>query len=336
MRYVSVSDTGVRVSRLCFGTLQMGPLLHPLTVMQGALLLYALERGITAFDTAKEFGTRCYLKTAFSGHEGVVVIDKSPARTYEEMERDIAESSVELEKDELDIFLLYDVRSREDFALRKGGWDYLKEAKAMGLVKAIGLSTHTVEGVQLAYELDELDFLQAVFNLTGAGILDGDLAAMEEALRKVKERGKTVCAIKPLAGGMLTRDRWQEALRFVFNHPLVDCVCVGMVTQDEVDANCAFADESNVGAFPKHTQYKFSDKVITAIAKTPKRLVILDWCTGCEGCIPVCPTQALYMKDGFARVLQERCDWCGKCGPVCPDEAIFLTAVPPSAKGKKR
>lgn len=324
MRYLPVRDTGVHISRLCFGTLQMGPLLRPSTVAQGMdLLLYAFERGITTFDTAKEFRTRDHLKTAFSEHDDVVIIDKSPARTYEEMERDIAESLVELDRDEADIFLLYDVRSREDFALRRRGWDYLKEAKAMGLVKAIGLSTHTVEGVLLAAELDELDLVQAVFNMMGAGILDGDLAAMEEALSKVKETGKTVCAIKPLAGGMLTRDRWQEALQFVFTHPLIDCVCVGMVTQDEVDANCAFADEDPI-----------SDNIIAAIAQTPKRLVILDWCTGCEGCIPVCPTQALYMKNGFAHVIHMRCDWCGKCGPVCPDEAIFLTAVPPkSASG---
>jgi ferredoxin len=92
---------------------------------------------------------------------------------------------------------------------------------------------------------------------------------------------------------------------------------VGLLTREEIDAACAFANGEPA-----------NEATANAIAQTPRKLVILDWCTGCEACIPVCPTQALYMKDGMARVIHERCDWCGKCGPVCPDEAIFLIANP--------
>jgi predicted aldo/keto reductase-like oxidoreductase len=288
--------------------------------MQGAeLLAYAFERGVTTFDTAKGFRTRDYLAVAFGDKPDVVIVDKSSARSYEEMERDIADSLVDLNRDEADIFLLYDVRSRDDFATRRGAWEYLAEAKAMGLVKAIGLSTHTVEGALLAAELPEVDFVQVPFNLLGAGILDGDLAAMEAALHRLKAADKTVCAIKPLAGGMLSRSQWQEALTFVFSHPCVDCVCVGLLTHDEVDAGCAFADHQPV-----------APEVAGAVTAMPRRLFILDWCTGCEACIPVCPTQALYMHEGVAKVVHERCDWCGKCGPVCPESAIFLIANPPA------
>ncbi len=314
MRYVQVGNTGLQVSRLCFGTLQLGPMLSQLPLIQAVeLLIYAFERNINAFDTAKTFRSRDLLAGAFRNNPDVVIIDKSPARTYEEMERDIAESLVELDREEADIFLLYDVRSREDFTMRQGAWDYLKEAKEMGLVKAIGLSTHTVEVAELASELHEVDFVQVAFNLTGAGILDGDKAAMERAMGKLKDAGKTVCVIKPLAGGMLTRDMWQEALEFLFSHPLVDCVCVGMTTHEEVDANCALANAEVLGSDLRQS-----------LNEMKRKLVILDWCNGCEACIPVCPTKALYMHAGFAKVVQERCDWCGKCGPVCPEQAIFL------------
>lgn len=314
MRYVQVGNTGLRVSRLCFGTLQLGPMLAQLPLLQAVeLLVYALERNINTFDTAKTFRSRDLLANAFRGNSDVVVIDKSPARTYEEMERDVAESLVDLDREEADIFLLYDVRSREDFSMRQGAWDYLREAKEMGLVKAIGLSTHTVEVAELASELHEIDFVQVAFNLAGAGILDGDKAAMERAMGKLKETGKTVCAIKPLAGGMLARDMWRESLEFLFSHPSVDCVCVGMTTHEEVDANCALANAETL-----------SSNLCQSLNEMKRRLVILDWCNGCEACIPVCPQQALYMHAGFARVIQERCDWCGKCGPVCPEQAIFL------------
>lgn len=324
MRYVRVGETGLRVSRLCFGTLQLGPMLAQVPSIQAVeLLTYAFERDINAFDTAKTFRSRDLLASAFRNNPDVVIIDKSPSRTYEEMERDIAESLVELDREEADIFLLYDVRSREDFAMRQGAWDYLKEAKEMGLVKAIGLSTHTVEVAELASELPEVDFVQVAFNLTGAGILDGDRSAMERAMGKLKEAGKTVCAIKPLAGGMLTRDMWREALEFVFNHPLVDCVCVGMTTHEEVDANCAIANAEGL-----------SGDLQEFLKGMRRKLVILDWCNGCEACIPVCPQKALYMHSGFAKVIQELCDWCGKCGPVCPEQAIFLIPVPPHEEGE--
>ncbi len=320
MRKVSVGNTGVQVSRVCFGTLPLGALLSSLPPARAAeVLLYAYECGITTFDTARAFQSRPVIFQAFGSSGDIVVIDKSAARTYEEMERDVAESLVELDRDEADIFLLYDVRSREDFQLRQGAWDYLKEAKEMGLVKAIGLSTYTVEGALLAASLSEADFVQVIVNLTGAGILYGDLPPMEAALQQLKAAGKTVCAIKPLAGGMLDRDHWQDALNFVFNHPFVDCVCVGMSTHQEVEAVCAFAKQE---LLPAETQ--------NALLQMKRRLVILDWCTGCEACIPVCPTNALFMRGGFARVIPERCDWCGKCGPVCPDQAIFLVPVTPS------
>jgi len=318
MQYVAVGSTGVKVSRLCFGTLQIGSFMAQLPPIQAAeLLMFAFEKGINTFDTARSFRSRDLLANTFRDNPDVIVIDKSPARTYEEMERDVAESLVELDREEADIFLLYDVRSREDFATRQGAWNYLKEAKEMGLVKAIGLSTLSVEVAQLAVELPEADFVQVVFNIEGAGLLDGDRSEMEQAMSRLKEAGKTICAIKPLAGGMLSRDRWKEALEFVFQHPLVDCVCVGMTTHEEVEANCALADMEAL-----------SDNLFQHLAQMPRKLVILDWCNGCEACIPVCPTQALYMHSGFAKVVQDRCDWCGKCGPVCPEQAIFLIPAP--------
>lgn len=325
MRCVQVGNTSAKVSRLCFGTLQIGSAMAQLPPIKAAeLLVYAFERGVTTFDTARSFHSRELLVHAFGSNPDVTIIDKSLARTYEEMERDVSESLVELGRDEADIFLLYDVRSREDFAAREGAWNYLKEAKEMGLVKAIGLSTHSVEVAEFAAELAEIDFVQVAFNLVGFGILDGDSAAMERAMRKLKGAGKSVCVIKPLAGGMLSRDKWKEALEFVFNHPLIDCVCVGMTTHEEVEANCALANAESV-----------NDDLKKSLSEMERKLVILDWCNGCEACIPVCPTQALYMHSGFAKVIQERCDWCGKCGPVCPEQAIFLIPKPPPEEGEE-
>jgi Na+-translocating ferredoxin:NAD+ oxidoreductase RNF subunit RnfB len=47
-----------------------------------------------------------------------------------------------------------------------------------------------------------------------------------------------------------------------------------------------------------------------------------DVCIGCSHCIRACPTEALRVKEGKARLIAERCVDCGECMRVCPVNAI--------------
>src|SRR5512133_958163 len=47
-----------------------------------------------------------------------------------------------------------------------------------------------------------------------------------------------------------------------------------------------------------------------------------DICMGCSHCIKACPTEALRVKNGKARLIAERCVDCGECMRVCPVSAI--------------
>lgn len=57
----------------------------------------------------------------------------------------------------------------------------------------------------------------------------------------------------------------------------------------------------------------------------PLPIIHLDLCTGCHGCIDICPTQALAQINGKAQLhYPAKCTYCTACENVCPEGAIEL------------
>ncbi len=50
-----------------------------------------------------------------------------------------------------------------------------------------------------------------------------------------------------------------------------------------------------------------------------------DKCRGCTNCIKRCPTQAIRVRNGKARIIKERCIDCGECIRVCPHHAKYAS-----------
>jgi heterodisulfide reductase subunit A len=74
-----------------------------------------------------------------------------------------------------------------------------------------------------------------------------------------------------------------------------------------------------LGASAKVALFLKSDYVTTS---PEKAYVIDDLCNGCNACVPVCPTHAITMQEGKAKVDPFQCTGCGACIPICPQEAI--------------
>ena len=48
-------------------------------------------------------------------------------------------------------------------------------------------------------------------------------------------------------------------------------------------------------------------------------------CIGCTSCLKVCPTEAIRVRDGKAKIIPERCIDCGECIRICPNHAKNVT-----------
>ncbi|NPV72978.1 MAG: 4Fe-4S binding protein [Pelotomaculum sp.] len=312
MQYRVLGRTGMRVSRLCFGALTIGPLQANLPVREGAgVIRRALEAGVNFIDTADLYGTYPHIREAIRGFgRDVIIASKCYAYTYQGMREKVERALKELDRDYIDIFLLHE---QESILTIKGHWEaveYLLEARKKGTVRAIGISTHHVKGVLDAAGVAELDVIHPLINIAGIGIRDGDATDMLKAVETAAGAGKGLYAMKALGGGNLL-NRTEEAFEFIMSVPGLASVAVGMSTAGEVEYNTRLFSGQPV-----------SESLKAKVRRRPRRLHIEEWCRGCGRCAERCRSGALSVRNGRATVDRRLCTLCCYCGAACPDFCI--------------
>ncbi|MCL4425276.1 MAG: aldo/keto reductase [Firmicutes bacterium] len=313
MNYGELGKTGIRVSRLCFGTLTMGPLQASLSIGEGAeLIRMAVDLGVTFFDTAELYGTYPYLAEGLRGlEEQTVVASKSYAYEREDMARDLEKALRETGRGHIDIFLLHEQESALTLRGHRAALDYLLQARDKGLVRAVGISTHAVEAVEAATLLEEIDVIHPLLNYRGLGI-KGTLEGMLAAVRDAYLAGKGIYAMKAFGGGNLL-GQIDQAAAFIRQVPWVHSIAVGIKTPEELLMDLLLLSGEEV---PEYLR--------TRVRGQKKRLLVEEWCSGCGRCLAACRTGALVLEGGRVRVQEERCLLCGYCSYFCPEFVIKI------------
>lgn len=313
MKYLLLGKTGIQVSRLCFGSLTIGPLQANLPLSVGAgVITAALDAGVNFIDTAQLYDTYPYIREAIRGRENQVVIaSKSYAYTYEDMQHSVDRACEGIGRDYIDIFMLHEQVSRLTLKGHAEAMRYLLHAKEKGQIRAIGVSTHMVDVVRAVAEMDEVDVIHPIVNIAGIGVCDGSAVEMLEAIQIASGMGKGIYTMKALGGGHLSR-RSKEAIEWVLAKPNIHSVAVGMQCLEEVEFNCRLF---NGQPLPEELEAQ--------VMKREKRLLVEEWCAGCGSCAVKCPMQAIQIENGKA-VVSNKCVLCGYCGAYCPEFCLKI------------
>ena len=312
MIYHELGKTGITVSKLCFGSLTMGPFQRDLTPAEGAALFErAFEHGVNFIDTAHIYGTYPHVREAVRLKPDVIVCSKSYAYDRAGAEETLRACLEGIGRDYVDIFLMHEQESAHTIRGHREALEYYIEIMHKGYIRAVGLSTHYIACMEAALRHPELSVLFALINKKGVGIADGTSEQMLSVIRAAHAAGHGIIAMKPLGGGHLIGER-EECLDFILNlDDCVDTIAIGMQSIAEVDYNCArFSGEQPDPAAAE------------VLSHTKRRLLIQEWCEGCGACVAACRNHALRLENGRAVVDPEKCALCSYCARACPQFTI--------------
>ena len=247
---VTLGKTGIKLSRLGFGTGSAGRLQEKL----GAggltrLIRYAYDKGITYIDTADRYRTQPLIGKAIKGlpREKLYVQSKMwgvPKDPMAELDR----YRKELDTDYIDSLLVHCVyTSKWDTELKKV-MDAFEEAKQKKIIRAHGFSAHSIPAIVRAVDVDWVDVGLVRINPQGECI-----DTLEEhrrmhasnvshvkpavaAIKRLHEKRRGVIGMKLIGNGRFTKpaDR-EKAIRFAMQSGVLDAVVIGFKSTAEID-----------------------------------------------------------------------------------------------------
>jgi len=313
MIYKTLGKTGIKVSKICFGSLTMGPLQRNLSAFEGASLIeHAYEQGINFIDTAELYETYAHIRQALRNipREQFVIASKCYAYSEETAKLSFEKALKEMGTDYIDIFMLHEQMSAHTIRGHYEAIEYFMKMKQEGRIRAFGISTHYIEGVKAACKYPEIEIVHPITNINGLGIQDGSRYEMENAIKAFKAVGGGIIGMKPFGGGNLLTSV-DACFDYVLAQNDIDSIAFGMQSKDEIDYNVKRVCGATI-----------SQELSVRVAQNEKKLQIAEWCIGCGACVAKCDHKALSIIDNMVVVDRTRCVLCGYCASVCPEFCI--------------
>jgi aryl-alcohol dehydrogenase-like predicted oxidoreductase len=240
---VTLGKTGIKVSLVGMGTGSHGSGQASNQTKLGVkaftkVVRHALDHGVTLFDVADQYGSHVYLREALKGvpRENYVIQTKTHATDFATAKSHMERYRMELGVDMIDIVLLH--------CMTKGGWqhdhtgsmDYLRQAKADGIIRAHGTSNHGMDPLRTSAKESFVEVDLARINPEGMIMDDKKPDEVASQLQEMHDTGKGVIGMKILAEGAFKEpERRDASLRYVLGLGTVDAFIIGFESTEQVD-----------------------------------------------------------------------------------------------------
>jgi aryl-alcohol dehydrogenase-like predicted oxidoreductase len=244
--WVTLGNSGVKVTRLAFGTGTRGGMIQRQLGQDGftRLVRHAYDRGIRFFETADSYqGMPEMLAIALKGipRDSYRLMTKMAPRQSDPA--DIDRLRTALGSDYIDIVLLHALRNAEWAQEREQTRDALSAAKQKKIVLAHGASIHGLVPLRTAPDAKWLDVALCRINHNGTMMdnlrgdaLTGDVPEVTTHLREIHGAGIGVLGMKIMGEGRFTTPEDRDAsIKYVMGLGVVDAVTIGYKSPAEID-----------------------------------------------------------------------------------------------------
>ena len=247
---VTLGGTGLKMSLMGIGTGTHGVGRSSNQMKLGAaaftrLVRHAVDRGITYFDVADQYGSHIYLREALRGvdRDKLFIQTKTRALHPEVAKVDVERFRQELGLDTIDSLLMHCMNKNTWPADMRPVMDVMYEAKEKKRVRSVGISCHTLDALDQSAGCDWLDVQLARVNPFGSA-MDGEPQEVVPRLKKIRDSGKGVIGMKICGGGRNTSaEQRLESIRFVLKSGCVDAMVIGCESVQHIDENLALIEE---------------------------------------------------------------------------------------------
>lgn len=239
---VPLGKTGLKITRVGMGTGVRGGMRASNLTRQGdeaaqKLVRDCFDHGVRWFDMADLYGTHPCVREGLKQvpRDEVVLVSKIWRNRggIPELERPDADVVVhrflkELDTDYIDLVLIH-CQTRADWIERQQDqMKIMEDLKRKGVVRAVGVSCHSLVALQVAAKEPWVDSVHARVNPYGT-VMDDSPAKVVPVLKAFKAQGKGVVGMKIIGEGRFTRDseKINRSIDFALNLGCVDVVTVG-------------------------------------------------------------------------------------------------------------
>ena len=256
--WVTLGNSGVKVTRLAFGTGSWGGKVQRDLGQERftRLVRHAYDRGIRFFETADAYSEMHeMLAIALRGlpRDSYRLMTKMRVRGDEEPKATIDRFRKELESEYFDILLLHCVRVPDWAAQYERLRDALSEAKDKKVIRAHGASCHGLLPLRaFPANTDWLDVALLRINPVGTRMDTlkqtdtddlGDVNEVVGHIARVRAKGTGVIGMKIIGEGLFkTPEERDASIRFVTKLGTVDSVTIGYKSEAEIDEAIARLD----------------------------------------------------------------------------------------------